>query len=598
MPSVVSEFRTFLRCLAAHAGARLWLALALMVGMGLLEGSGLLMLLPLLQSIGLESAPDGSGLGRMAVSILHAGHVPFTLPAVLAVFFVVMSAQAALRACSGVLNARIETSFTCFLRERLYRAMMGSDWLFFARQRSSDITQALMEELQRVGLGTQQLLALLGLAGVAAVQILIAFGLSPALTLLAVVCGAGVAFLLQPLTWRAHELGRITQEKRAEMAAAVSEHLGGMKIAKSYGREEHHLGRFHRVMHDIAAHWVRAVRLYGAARAWFEIGSMLTLSAFLFFAVAVVRMKMAELVILAFIFTRLLSRMTAIQDSWQRTMQSLPSFTATEHMRQSFLAAAETSGLETSGRIVLQREICLENLEFRYNPTRDEAALHGVSLMIPARQITAVCGPSGAGKSTLADLLLGLLRPTAGQIFIDGEPLAEAGLHAWRRSVGYVPQETFLFHETVRANLLWVRPEATEADLLSALRTAAAAEFVDRLPQGLDTVVGDRGVRLSGGERQRLALARALLGEPSVLVLDEATSALDTQNERLIQQAIKQLHGRLTVVLIAHRLSTVRMADQIVVFEKGRVAEIGRWDELCSREEGIFRQLVAAGAAA
>jgi ATP-binding cassette subfamily C protein len=309
-------------------------------------------------------------------------------------------------------------------------------------------------------------------------------------------------------------------------------------------------------------------------------------------------MKMAELVILAFIFSRLLSRMTAIQDNWQRTMQSLPSFTATEHMRQSFLAAAEPPGLDAFGRIALQREICLENVEFRYDPARETAALHGVSLVIPARQITAVCGPSGAGKSTLADLLLGLLRPTAGRILIDGEPLAEACLHAWRRSVGYVPQETFLFNETVRANLLWVQPEATEADLRSALHTAAAADFVDRLPQGLDTVVGDRGVRLSGGERQRLALARALLCEPSVLVLDEATSALDTQNERFIQQAIKRLHGRLTVVLIAHRLSTVRMADQIVVFEKGKVAEIGRWDELCVREEGIFRQLVAAGATA
>ena len=598
MPSVVSEFRVFLRCLATHAGARLWLALALMVGMGLLEGSGLLMLLPLLQSIGLESAPNVSGLGRMAASILSAGHVPLALPAVLAVFIAVMSAQVVLRAYSAVLNARIETSFTCFLRERLYRAMMSSDWLFFARQRSSDITQALMEELQRVGFGTQQLLALLGVAGVAVVQILIAFWLSPALTLLAVACGAGVAWLLRPLTRRAHELGRITQEKRAEMAAAVSEHLGGMKIAKSHGREEHHLGRFHRVMHDIATHWVRAVRLNVASRAWFEIGSMLTLSAFLFFAVAVVRMKMAELLVLAFIFTRLLSRMTAIQDSWQRTMQSLPSFTATEHMRQSFLAAAETNGLEMSGRIALQREICLENIEFRYDPAREAAALHDVSLVIPARQVTAICGPSGAGKSTLADLLLGLLRPTTGRILIDGEPLAEARLPAWRRSVGYVPQETFLFHETVRANLLWVQPEATEADLRSALCTAAAADFVDRLPQGLDTVVGDRGVRLSGGERQRLALARALLREPSVLVLDEATSALDTQNERLIQQAIKRLHGRLTVVLIAHRLSTVRTADQIVVFENGKVAEIGRWDELCIREDGIFRRLVAAGATA
>jgi ATP-binding cassette subfamily C protein len=188
-----------------------------------------------------------------------------------------------------------------------------------------------------------------------------------------------------------------------------------------------------------------------------------------------------------------------------------------------------------------------------------------------------------------------LLQPTAGRILIDGEPLAGPRLHAWRQSIGYVPQETFLFHDTVRANLLWARPEATEAEVRAALRAAAAEEFVNQLPHGLDTVTGDRGVRLSGGERQRLALARAVLRQPSILVLDEATSSLDTQNERFIQQALEQLHGELTIVLIAHRLSTVRIADQIIVLKGGRMVETGAWDDLCQREGGVFRELAAAG---
>jgi len=181
-------------------------------------------------------------------------------------------------------------------------------------------------------------------------------------------------------------------------------------------------------------------------------------------------------------------------------------------------------------------------------------------------------------------------------VTLDGVPLDGALLHAWRQSIGYVPQETFLFHESVRTNLLWAQPEASEADLRAALRDAAAEAFVDRLPQGLDTVVGDRGVRLSGGERQRLALARALLRRPTLLVLDEATSSLDTHNERLVQDAIERLHGELTIVLIAHRLSTVRFADRIVVLAGGAVAESGTWDELCAREQGVFRKLVAADA--
>jgi ATP-binding cassette subfamily C protein len=157
-----------------------------------------------------------------------------------------------------------------------------------------------------------------------------------------------------------------------------------------------------------------------------------------------------------------------------------------------------------------------------------------------------------------------------------------------------VPQETFLFHDTVRANLLWTRPQASDEELWQILRLAAADQFVAELPDSLDTVVGDRGVRLSGGERQRLALARALLRHPSLLLLDEATSALDNENERRIQQALDELHGELSIVVIAHRLSTIRHADQIVVIDNGRVVESGSWDELVARQDGRLRALLKA----
>ena len=199
--------------------------------------------------------------------------------------------------------------------------------------------------------------------------------------------------------------------------------------------------------------------------------------------------------------------------------------------------------------------------------------MQDANVVIPARSMTAIVGPSGAGKSTMADLLLGLLSPEQGMVSIDGQPLTGEHLHRWRRSVGYVPQDTFLFHDTIRSNLLWALPNAKEADLWSALRLAAADAFVSRIPGGLDAVVGDRGIRLSGGERQRIALARALLRKPSLLLLDEATSALDSENERQIQQAINQLHGELTIVVIAHRSSTILRADKIVTLSEGRIVK-------------------------
>ena len=272
----------------------------------------------------------------------------------------------------------------------------------------------------------------------------------------------------------------------------------------------------------------------------------------------------------------------------------LPSFAAAEQLKAQFVAAQEATPSPTFERLAVSRDIRFDNVSFRYPAVESREVLASVSLQILARKMTAICGHSGAGKSTLADLLLGLLNPATGSVLVDGSPLQGERIHPWRASVGYVPQETFLFHESIRANLLWARPEATEAELATALRASAAEEFVSRLPQGLETVVGDRGVRLSGGERQRLALARALLRQPTLLVLDEATSALDTVNEQLIQQAIERLHGELTIVIIAHRLSTVQNADQVIVLEQGRVVESGAPIELARREGGAFRKLMSA----
>jgi ATP-binding cassette subfamily C protein len=188
---------------------------------------------------------------------------------------------------------------------------------------------------------------------------------------------------------------------------------------------------------------------------------------------------------------------------------------------------------------------------------KETYAFQNATFDIPSQKITAVVGPSGAWKSSLADLLLGLLKPETGKITVDGVEITRENLHAWRHSVGYVPQETFLFNDTVRGNLLWAMPSAKEEDLWEALRMAAAEDFVGKLPQGLDTVLSDRGIMLSGGERQRITLARTLLRKPRLLLLDEATSALDSENERWIHQAIESLYDNLTIVIIAHRQSTI-----------------------------------------
>jgi ATP-binding cassette, subfamily C, bacterial len=236
----------------------------------------------------------------------------------------------------------------------------------------------------------------------------------------------------------------------------------------------------------------------------------------------------------------------------------------------------------------------LERVSFAYGAGEKAPAVRDLDLTIEAGKTTAIVGPSGAGKSTIADLVMGLLMPTRGRVLVDEMQLGSELMRSWREQIGYVAQDTFLFNDTVRSNLLWACPKAGEEGIWQALELAAAAGFVSELPDGLETVLGDRGVRLSGGERQRLALTRALLREPSLLILDEATSALDSENERRIQNAIDGLHGSVTILVITHRLSTIRRADVIHVLEGGRLIESGSWEALMGNGNGRFSALAGA----
>jgi ATP-binding cassette subfamily B protein len=233
-----------------------------------------------------------------------------------------------------------------------------------------------------------------------------------------------------------------------------------------------------------------------------------------------------------------------------------------------------------------------EGVDFGY-PDADAPALRGFDLDVRPGETIALVGASGAGKSTVLNLILGFHRPTGGRILLDGQDMAELDLRSYRRFVSVVPQESLLFEGTVRDNVGYGLPDADDAAVRRALADANALDFVERLPDGLDTVVGERGARLSGGQRQRLAIARALIRDPRVLVLDEATSALDTRSEHLIQQALARLVRGRTVFIVAHRLSTIRGADRIVVLDGGEIREIGSHAELLA-SGGLYAGLQAA----
>ncbi|MBQ1264231.1 MAG: ABC transporter ATP-binding protein, partial [Oscillospiraceae bacterium] len=282
--------------------------------------------------------------------------------------------------------------------------------------------------------------------------------------------------------------------------------------------------------------------------------------------------------------------------SWQGQLQNIqsavPSF---ETVRTAIIELQDDSSepKQKDGQMPFEHEVAFDGVCFTYKNSSEEV-LHDVSFVLPCGSVTALAGPSGAGKSTTADLLLGLLRPTKGNICVDGHALQADEQRMWRKSIGYIPQEPLILNATVRENLSRFHPQATEADMIDALKKSLAWPVIEKLPQGLDTVLGDKGIRLSGGERQRIVLARVLMGAPRLIILDEATSALDYESETFVRETIRQLRGKATVLIIAHRLATIRGADRAIVLENGTIAEQGNMEELLERKDGYLWRMLKA----
>lgn len=581
----------FLATLLRVMSWRVALAVGLMVGLGLTEGVGLLMLVPLLGLVGLDV--EQGAMGRIAQLLRSAFAIvglPQTLLSVLNVYVLIVSLHGLLSRWQTTVSLTLEHEFVAALRNRLYRAIANTNWVFFSRSRSADFTHVLTAEVERVGTATSCLLHSLVTAMLTLVYVLFALRLSAVMTGLAFASGAGLLLLLKGRTQVAQVVGEEVSQATNSLYAAVTEHLGGMKIAKSYGAEHRHVDLFARLTERVQQVYIRAVRNQSDTKCWFDIGSVLLLSVIVYISVEVLAIPTAEMLLLLFAFARIMPRFASLQQSYQVFVNHIPAFGSVLRMQASCEAAVEPRP-QKAEKVELRRAIRFDGVSFRYAET---PVIRDLDLMIPAGQTTAVVGPSGSGKSTIADLTMGLLWPDEGRVLVDGLPLIPGRLKSWRNQIGYVTQDTFLFHDTIHANLLWASPRATETEVRRALSLAAAEEFVARLPRGLDTVVGDRGALLSGGERQRLALARALLRRPTLLILDEALSAVDSENEQRIQEAIARLHGHMTIVVISHRMSAVRGADVIHVLEHGRIVESGTWETLIAREHGRFRALCQA----
>ena len=569
------------------------LALCLMVLISLTQGVSLILLVPLLQLVGLNVAQGSLGQIAGIVSIVFTSlGLQLNIVTVLIIYVVVISFIAILNRLQTLMTSEIQFQFAAHMRKQLYMAITNSNWLFLSTMKSSNFAHALTNEIERISIGTGRFLSLLSSIMILIVYIIFALKIAGILTGIIFIVGIAILLVLRRMVNKSRSSGQGITTTTQDLYSSVLQHLDGMKTIKSFGMQEENIRVFSKETNNVANTYLETIQTYADVRLLFDIGTVIVLAIMVIILVEVIKLPTASLFLLIYLFIMMIPQFSIIQSSYQYIITMLPAYDNVKMVEKQCLENTEIIEY-TENKIELNNAVTLDNVSFSYRD-KDHKFIENLNLKILAGKTTAIVGSSGAGKSTVADLVMGLIQPDGGEIKVDNIIISKNLTGYWRGQIGYVAQETFLFNETIRFNLLLAQPKATEKDIIEVLKLASANEFVSKLPEGLNTFIGDRGVKLSGGERQRLALARALLRKPSLLILDEATSNLDSKNENKILKAIDDLHGEITILIIAHRLSTIKNADYIYLIDQGQILESGTWDELLKIEEGWFRDICVA----
>lgn len=579
-----------------YSGKILLINLFGMLLIGLLEGAGILMLIPMLSMTGLVEFQAGEGMLSTMFQRFDSLPEGLGLPVVLCAFIAVIFVQAVCQRSLMLRDIKIHTGFINHLRMQTYNALLNTTWDFFVKKRKSDLINSMTSELGRVTSGIQMFLNMLSSIVFTLIQIAVAFWLSPQLTLCILACGVALMLLSKKFINRSKQIGYEMTNIAKVYLAGMTDHFNGIKDIKSNMLEQSRREWLHSWNNRAARERIEFSKNVTMSQMYYKIASGALIALFIFISVSVFNARLEQLLLIIVIFSRLWPRLAGLQTNMEQLASCIPALQALLKLQEECNESAELRLRHQYAEIQplsLNTGIECQGVYFRYQKSESKYALKDISLKITARSMTAIVGKSGAGKSTLIDMLMGLLKPERGELFVEGEPLTEQNLLRLRKSISYVPQDPFLFNGSIRDNLLMVKPDATESEMKEALDFSSAAEFVHQLPQGLDTCIGDRGIRLSGGERQRLVLARAILKKPTILILDEATSSLDTHNETKIQQAIDTIKGTMTIVVIAHRLSTIRNADQVIVLDEGEIIQTGAFGQLAKESKGMFKILLS-----
>ncbi len=555
-----------------------WPVLLITLVSGMTQGIGIVLFLPVLH---IMSGPPGVTVWPFTLlrDAFDAIGIPFTLPALLITITVFILASLALNFGRYYLIYFAMFQFMRRTRSEVIDSLLNASWPHLSRQASGITLNSLIDQTFNSARGLRHQLFAVSDAIQAAILVALSTMLSWNLLLLVGVFGVGAALAARPLRRRGVPLGQQSVRAEQDYSFQVVDYLRSIKLIKATSAEKHVGMLLERLQKAVVhAFMAKQVNLAGIDFVTRSI-PVIFLACVIFVGHEILGLKIASILVFGLLFTRIVPLASSAQQLYQAFLQQVPAIRTVDNAVADHRARAEVTAAGAKPFSILTDCIRFEGVCYQF-PKAEQPTINDLDLTINRHDVVGLVGTSGSGKSTLVEMLCGLRQSTRGRIVVDGDDLRDLDLYSWRRSIGYVTQDTIILNATVRENLVFAHPEATDENIRAAIDAAHLREVVDGLPLGLDTMLGEGGVRLSGGQKQRLALARALVGNPQILLLDEATSALDTESERIVQEAVDGLANKVTTIVVAHRLSTLRKADVIYVMESGRIVETGGYYRL------------------
>lgn len=568
---------------------RIELVLLIVLGLlgGVLEGIGIGAIVPLLSFLTSGTQGASNIVTATIAGVFSFIGIPFKFRTIIGLIVVLFFLRSIVLAVSTYIRASITANFMKKEMGELVSRTLRAKWGFILRQKAGYVQTTIVRDVQKTVILLEVLAQTIQSVTGFTMYLVVAIGISVNITILTLLLGAGLLLFFKPFVRKIRNIAEQTARLEKSVAHHITEHLFGLKTVKASGKEESVFEKIQGNLVSLRDLFVKNAIIRSLGTIFIQPIGFLFILAIFAFTYRTPEFSIAVFAAVAYLIQKIFVYIDSGQNALHSINELAPYADNINRYKQQAQEESEHSSYATKP-FQFKKAITLVDVSLTYEGRGE--ILSGITASIRKGETVGIVGPSGAGKTSFVDILLRLFKPTNGSIFIDEENLENISLNDWRKHVGYVSQDLFLLNENIEGNIRFYDNSLSHGDVVEAARRAYIHDVIKELPQGFETYIGDRGIMLSAGQRQRVVLARVLARRPDVLILDEATSALDTESEHFVKKTIQELHGYVTVIIIAHRLSTVMEADRIIAINRGKIIEEGPPQDLLKDKNSYFHK--------